>query len=188
MSLLLAQSGHPSTLNQCPLSGVKWTLGPSCSRTTRGRRIAAKYRQATGATSLVRENRAWARVRRAGWLFVLPRSQPPMQITSNLMAKGRGAYCKGYCHGPLRRQAPRRLAKDRSRGIGRAALPYWRRPHPLCIRRSSLRYRPSVFGVVDTATRALRAEVRSYSCEISGSTIPYVTPVSFDVRFWGQHG
>src|SRR6516225_8222843 len=78
--------------------GGKADIGASCSRTTRGRRIAAKYRQATGATSLVRENRAWARVRRAGWLFVLPRSQPPMQITSNLMAKGRGAYCKGYCH------------------------------------------------------------------------------------------
>src|SRR6516165_4754403 len=134
--------------------GGKADIGAKLLAHDEGAADRSQISQATGATSLVRENRAWARVRRAGWLFVLPRSQPPMQITSNLMAKGRGACCKGYCHGPLRRQAPRRLAKDRSRGIGRAALPYWRRPHPLCIRRSSLRYRPSVFGVVDTATRA----------------------------------
>jgi len=37
----MAQSGYPDTLNQCPLSGIKRTFRPSCSRKDEARRIAA---------------------------------------------------------------------------------------------------------------------------------------------------
>src|SRR6516164_6646503 len=55
-------------------------------------------------------------------LLRAPRHSPNAHHNVTLMAKGRGAYCRGNCHGPLRWQASRRQANDRPRGIGSAAL------------------------------------------------------------------
>jgi len=103
---------------------VNALVGPATHRDVRSRQ---PYRKTHGRVI----------TERPGFLYA-PRHSPNAHHKVTLMAKGRGLYCRGYCHGPLRWQASRRQANNRPRGIGRAALSHWRRPRALCTRRGSL--------------------------------------------------